>query len=89
MPILKSAKKQLRQSKVHRKRNFVVRAKVKDVIKNMIILAKEGKIEEATKLLPSAYKTIDTACKKNLFHKKQAARKKSHLAKMIAGAVKK
>lgn len=89
MPILKSAKKQLRQSKVHRKRNFVVRDKVKDVIKNMIILAKEGKIEEATKLLPSAYKTIDTACKKNLFHKKQAARKKSHLAKLLVANVKK
>ncbi len=46
-------------------------------------LIKEGKKEEAEKFLSFAYKIIDTAAKKNLIHEKNAARKKSNIAKAL------
>ena len=45
---------------------------------------KEGKKDEALKLLPKVYKVIDTAAKKNIIHKNNAARKKSLYARMVA-----
>jgi len=50
--------------------------------------APEGELrqrrEEAIKLLPSAYKAIDKACKTGVIKKNTAARKKSRLMKLIA-----
>ena len=48
------------------------------------IPVKEGKMDEALKALSKAQKAIDTAEKKNLIHWKNAARKKSNLAKAVA-----
>lgn len=57
---------------------------MKTHIKKVLILAKEGKKEEAEKLIPTTYKIIDTAAKKNILHKNNAARKKSRLARTVA-----
>ena len=54
------------------------------MMRKMVDLTNEGKKDEAAKLLPSVYKTIDTAAKKNIIHPKNAARKKSRMAKLIA-----
>lgn len=83
MPITKSAKKALRGSK--KKRVFNIRRKtvLKDVVKDMQKLVKEGKKDEATKLLPKAQQAIDKAAKRGIIKKNTAARKKSRLAKSL------
>lgn len=85
MPVIKSAKKQMRQSLKRRARNFPVRSELKTTIKKMTKLIKEGKKEEAAKFISFAYKVIDTACKKNILHPNNAARRKSLLAKALNG----
>jgi small subunit ribosomal protein S20 len=89
MPIIKSAKKQMRQSRVRQKRNNATRTRAKEAEKNTLNLVKEGNAEEASKSLQVAYKAIDTAAKKNIFHNNRAARKKSKLAHAVAGLQKK
>jgi len=84
MPIIKSAKKRMKQAEKRRQRNFPVRSSMKTHMKKVLQLAKEGKKEEAEKMLPVTYKIIDTAAKKNIIHDKNAARKKSRLARTIA-----
>lgn len=86
MPIIKSAKKRMKQAEVRRQRNYPVRSAMKTHVKKVLLLAKEGKRDEAEKLLPETYKIIDTAAKKNIIHKNNAARKKSRLARNIANA---
>lgn len=55
-------------------------------MRSLIDLVKANKIAEAKKMLPAAYKAIDTAAKKNIIHRNNAGRKKSLLARMVAGA---
>jgi len=79
MPIIKSAKKALRQSIKRRLRNI----KLKEAIKNAAVKMKKAKKEEMNKFLSSAYKAIDKAAKSGIIKKNTAARKKSRLAKLI------
>ena len=83
MPIIKSAKKALRQNR--RKRVFNLRRikKMKSTIKETEKLVKEKKKEESNQLLSKAYKAIDKAVKKGILKKNTASRKKSHLARII------
>ncbi len=83
MPITKSAKKALRQNKKRRGHNISKKKALKDVVKNIRKLALENKKEEALKLLPKAYKTIDKSAKLGLIKKNTAARKKSRLTKLV------
>lgn len=85
MPIIKSAKKAMRQTKKHLIARKPYKTRVKTVIKNLLELSKKDK-ELATKELSKAYKIIDTAAKKHILHRNNAARKKSRLAKAIANA---
>ncbi|MBD3156526.1 30S ribosomal protein S20 [Candidatus Peregrinibacteria bacterium] len=84
MPIIKSAKKRVKQAKKRQERNYPLRSLMKTHMKKVLTAAQEGKKEEAEKALPQAYKVIDTAAKKNIIHKKNAANKKSKLARAIA-----
>ncbi len=88
MPILPSAKKRLRRDRRVTRLNLAAKEKVKAIIKTIRDFVKQGKIEEAKKEYPKAQKLIDKAAKKHLFHKNKAARKKSQLAKLIAGSQK-
>lgn len=83
MPITKSAKKALRQSKKRRIQNLRQLKAMKYIIKNIRKLVLENKKEEALKLLPKAYKAIDKAAKVGVIKKNTAARKKSRLTKSI------
>lgn len=83
MPITKSAKKALRQSKKRRIQNLRRLKAMKGIIKNIRKLVLENKKEEALKLLPKAYKAIDKAAKVGVIKKNTAARKKSRLTKSI------
>lgn len=82
MPITKSAKKALRQSKKRRLRNLKRKEVIADTVKKIKKALKQGK-EEAIKLLPLVYKAIDKAAKTGAINKNAAARKKSRLAKLI------
>ncbi|MDD4352530.1 MAG: 30S ribosomal protein S20 [Candidatus Gracilibacteria bacterium] len=85
MPIIKSAKKRVRSSAKKQARNYASRSQLKTSSRNVLDSVKEGSLEKAESALKAAYKSIDTACKKNILHKNTAARKKSGLAKKVAG----
>ena len=89
MPIIKSAIKRMRQSKVRQTRLQPVKSHMKTMMKNFLILVKEGKKDEATKALPLVFKAIDMASKKNVIHWKNAARKKSLVSRAVAAVGKK
>ena len=76
MPILKHAKKKMRQDK---KRTLANR-KVKDAYKKQFKNAVKLKTAQA---LSKAYQAIDKAAKQNILHQNKAARLKSSLAKLI------
>ncbi len=83
MPITKSAKKALHQSKKRQSRNIRRKKAFKDIVKNIRKLALENKKKEAEKLLPEAYKVIDKAAKAGVIKKNTASRKKSRLTKLV------
>ena len=83
MPIKKSAKKALRQSKRRAARNLKRKKAMKDAIKKIKKLLAAKKTEEAKKLIPLAYKTIDKAAKTGVIKKNAAARQKSRLMKLF------
>lgn len=76
MPVIKSAKKKLRQDIKKEKINDLLREELASAIK----LAKKSKLEEKVKL---AVKKVDKAAKKGLIHKNKAARIKSSLNKLV------
>lgn len=78
MPLIKSAKKKLRQDKKRQKRN----KSTKDFLKEVLKKARQNPTVESIRL---ASKTADKAVKKQLIHKNKAARVKSSLAKLLSG----
>lgn len=83
MPIIKSAKKALRQDKKRRINNIRRQKKIKSLIKEARSLVSAQKIEEAKKLLPQLYKSLDKAAKVGVIKKNTASRKKSRITKLI------
>jgi len=83
MPIIKSAKKALRQSQKKQARNVVYKSGIKKTKKNIekVLITKE--LEKAKTDLSAFYKIVDKAAKKNVIHKNKANRIKSRLAKRI------
>ena len=75
----------MKVSRKKRVRNYQTRDILKEAIKEVQEVAKGGNASEAKKVLDKAYKVIDTAAKKNIIHKNNAARKKSSMAKLVAG----
>lgn len=82
MPITKSAQKALRQNIKRRNKNRQTKKRIKEVLKEIKILISQKKIEEAKKLLPLVYKSLDKAAKTGLIKKNTAARKKSRITKL-------
>lgn len=82
MAITKSAKKALRQGITRRRRNLPKIKELKNLLKEVRGLVSEKKSEDARKLLPKIYKTLDKAAKIGLIKKNTAARKKSRIAKL-------
>lgn len=88
----KSAKKRILIAKRNRLQNRFYKTSVRTLTKlflNNLELYKttptsENK-EKVEKLLSSIYSLIDKGCKKNVFHKNTAARKKSKLALRLKG----
>ena len=77
MPIIKSAKKRLKQSKVKTARNTAYERGYKSALKTLRTGTKKG-----AEALKTAYKAIDKAAKKGVIHKKKASRLKSNASKL-------
>jgi len=91
MPIIKSAKKALRQSLKKRTRNVLKMRKLKSLlkeVKTLVTRAQAKREEEAKKLLPQVYKLLDKAAKTGLIKKNTADRKKSRITKLISKKIK-
>jgi small subunit ribosomal protein S20 len=78
MPILKHAKKKLKQDKKRTVRN----KKVKDLFKKLV---KTAKVEKTAESLSKAFSAVDKAAKKNIIPANRAARMKSSLSKIVEG----
>ncbi len=89
MPVIKSAKKSLRQNKKRKIRNLSYKNKMKSLIKKVRGLVKENKTKEAKKLLPQVYKILDKAAKVGVIKKNTASRKKARTTKLINKEAKK
>lgn len=83
MPITSSAKKALRQAKTRRERNVTKKEAYKKSVTTYRKLVLAKKIDEAVKLLPAVFKSLDKASKTNVITKNKAGRLKSRLATMI------
>lgn len=80
MPLLKHAKKKLRQDKKRTLKNRGMKVLFRGLIK-------EAKKNQTAENISKAFQSIDKAAKKNLIHKNKAARLKSALSKMDGTAV--
>lgn len=74
MPLLKNAKKKLRQDKLRNTRNNKIREKYKNLIKS-------AKLEKTLETISKAFSAIDKAAKQNIINKHKAARLKSSISK--------
>lgn len=83
MPITRSAKKALRQSKRKKVNNVKTAKAMKDVVKKVKQLKTKGEAKDALKTLSEAYQAIDKAAKRGIIKKGAADRKKSRLAKSL------
>lgn len=84
MPNIESTKKALRQTKKHTARNKNYKNRIKQLTREMDSFVKEGKKDEAAKLLPVFYKAVDKAAKQNILHQNTASRKKARASRITA-----
>lgn len=75
MPVIKSAKKKLKQDKKRFLKNSLLRKKLKEILK-------KAEKNPTQTLLREAVKTTDKAAKNNIIHKNKAAHIKSKLSKL-------
>lgn len=78
MPITKSAKKALRQSKTRRIGNLKRINAYKTAVKQFNKIASTGKPDDAKELLAKVYQAIDKASKAGVIKPNKASRLKSH-----------
>jgi len=83
MPIIKSAKKALRQSARRKVRNTQQTKKIKNLLKEVKKLVLLKKYDEAEKLLPQVYKYLDKAAKTKLMKRNTTDRNKSKITKLV------
>lgn len=83
MPIIRSAKKQLRQNEKRRVRNDHFRDLFREARVQFERFVR-NQDKQAIAHFPKLQKIIDTLAKKNIIHKNNAARKKSRFAGMLA-----
>ncbi len=84
MANIKSAKKRILVTATRTERNKAIRSKVKTSIKKVEAAVAEGDKSAAEAALVSATSEIDKACTKGVYHKNNASRKVSRLAKTVA-----
>lgn len=83
MANIKSAKKRILVINKKTMRNKMIKSGVKTAIKKVVAACANNNKAEATVALTAAVKAIDMACSKGVYHKNNASRKKSRLAKLV------
>ncbi len=83
MANIKSAKKRIKITAKKTLRNKMIKSRTHTEMKKFIVAVQNKDMEHASELLKNAVKYIDIAQSKNVYHKNNAARKKSRLAKML------
>ena len=86
MPNTKSAKKRLRQDKVRRMRNRVVKSSIRTQLRKVREAIKAGDIDRATSEMIVAQKKLDQAGARRVIHPNKAARIKSRMQAAIKRA---
>lgn len=76
MPVIKSARKKLKQDK----KRYLINLRAKREVKEKI---KKFKNSPSIKMLSELYSVLDKAAKKNIFHPNKSARYKSRLSKLV------
>lgn len=84
MPITKSAKKALRQSKSRKIHNDTRKRKYKSLVKDFRKAIDNKNFDEAKSLLPRVYQALDKAAKTDSIKKNKADRLKSRLSVLIS-----
>lgn len=84
MPIIKSAKKALRQSLRKKDRNTIYKLKLRSLLKEAKTLVAQSKQTEAAKMIAAIYKAADKAAKEHVIEKRAASRIKSRLTLLVA-----
>lgn len=79
MAIIKSQKKRNLTNEKRRQRNVAVRARVKTYIKRVETAIEGSEAKQIDEALKAALSEIDVAERKGVYHKNNAARKKSRL----------
>ncbi|MBF0485876.1 MAG: 30S ribosomal protein S20 [Candidatus Omnitrophica bacterium] len=82
MPQRKCAVKALKQSQKHQMHNLDIKSDLKKFAKEFVATVKTD-VKKAASLLPTLYKKLDKAAKRNIFSKKTAARRKSRFTKLL------
>ena len=83
MANIKSAKKRIKVTLRQTMRNRVIKSRTKTAVKKVVLACGQGNKDEAKTALLVASRTIDKAASKGIYHKNNAARKKSKLARMV------
>ncbi len=79
MPIIKSQKKRVLTNEKRRQRNVAVRARVKTYLKRVETAIEQNDAKKIDEAVKAAFSEIDNAERKGVYHKNNAARKKSRL----------
>ena len=83
MPQRRTAIKDLRKAHTKHLHNLQIKTDLKKTIKKFVTAASDKKAD-VKDLLKEIYKKFDKAAKRNVMHKKTAARRKSRFAKLLA-----
>ncbi len=83
MPQRRNAIKDLRQNRTKHLHNLQIKTDLKKIVKKFMSATTDKKAE-AKDLLKDIYKKFDKAAKRNVMHKKTAARRKARFAKLLA-----
>ena len=81
MPRIQSAKKRMRQARVHQATNRTQRSQLRTALKKV----RSATGQAAGEAYAEAVKLLDRAGRKRLVHPNAAARQKSRLAKLVSG----
>ena len=84
MPNIKSSKKDVIRSRQRRLRNLNVRSQVKTWIRKARVELRSGEAVAAGEWVRTASRLLDKGAAKGIIHRRQAARRKSRLARQLA-----
>ena len=85
MANIKSAKKRILVAATRADRNKAIKSKIKTYTKKVEAAVAAGDKAAAEAAYKSASSVIEAACSKGVYHKNNAARKVSRLAKLVNG----